>query len=141
MSNRGVNKTILLGRVGQEPKVGALPNGSAACNFSLATSEVWKDKQTGEKQERTEWHKITVFGKLAEIAGNYVKKGSMIYVEGKLRTRKWNKDGVDHYVTEIIADDIQFTGSGGGNATQSDDDDWSGDKQRDNDQFDDDIPF
>lgn len=141
MSNRGVNKTILLGRVGQEPKVGALPNGSAACNFSLATSEVWKDKQTGEKQERTEWHKITVFGKLAEIAGNYVKKGAMIYVEGKLRTRKWTKDGVDHYVTEIIADDIQFTGSGGGNATQSDDDDWSGDKQRDNDQFDDDIPF
>jgi len=140
VSSRGVNKTILLGRVGQEPKTGSLPNGSAACNFSLATSEVWKDKQTGEKQERTEWHKITVFGKLAEIAGNYVKKGSMIYVEGKLRTRKWNKDGVDHYVTEIIADDIQFTGSGG-NRDDGQDYDPVKDSANQADPFDDDIPF
>ena len=135
MSSRGVNKTILLGRVGKEPKTGLLPNGSAACNFSMATSEVWKDKQTGEKQERTEWHKIAVFGKLAEIVGDRLQKGEMIYVEGKLRTRKWNKEGVDHYITEIIADDVQFTGSA------QRDNDSAGNQGHDEYGFDDDIPF
>jgi len=141
MSSRGVNKAILLGRVGQEPKVGALPNGSAACNFSVATSEVWKDKQTGDKQERTEWHKVTVFGKLAEIAGSYVKKGDLVYVEGKLRTRKWNKDGVDHYATEIIADDIQFTGNSSSRTQDEDYDPTKDSANQASPDFDDDIPY
>jgi single-strand DNA-binding protein len=140
MSNRGVNKAILLGRVGKEPVQSVMPNGSHVCNFSIATSEVWKDKQTGEKQERTEWHKVTVFGKLAEITGDYVKKGQMIYVEGKLRTRKWSKDGVDHYVTEIIADDIQFTGSAGSHSELERADDSRMDEDNSTN-FDDDIPF
>jgi len=136
MSRRGVNKAIVMGRVGSDPKCGFLPNGSAACNFSIATSETWKDKQTGDRQERTEWHKITVFGRLAEIAGEYVKKGSMVYIEGMLRTRKYNRDGVDHYSTEIIADDVQFTGGAGGGhhpASEASNEDENG--------FDADIPF
>lgn len=110
MSSRGVNKVILLGRIGQDPKFGYLPNGSAAMNLSLATSEVWRDKNTSEKQERTEWHKVCIFGKLAEIMENRLHKGDLIYAEGKLRTRKWtDKAGVERYNTEVIADDIQFT--------------------------------
>ncbi|MEG0869649.1 MAG: single-stranded DNA-binding protein, partial [Hafnia sp.] len=101
---RGVNKVILVGSVGQDPEVRYMPNGNAVCNLSLATSEQWTDKQTGQKVERTEWHRVSLFGKVAEIAGEYVRKGSQLYVEGKLQTREWEKDNVKRYTTEIIVD-------------------------------------
>ena len=105
-----VNKAIIVGTLGRDPEVRYMPNGDAACNLSVATSETWKDK-SGEKQERTEWHRISMFGKLAEIAGQYLAKGSSVYLEGKLQTRKWtDKDGVDKYTTEIIADRMQMLG-------------------------------
>lgn len=109
MATRGVNKVILLGNLGQDPEVRFMPNGSAVANLTLATSESWKDKQTGEDKEKTEWHKISIFGKLAEIAGEYLKKGSKAYFEGQLQTRKWqDKEGKDQYTTEVV---IQgFTG-------------------------------
>ena len=104
MSSKGVNKVILVGNLGKDPEVRFLPGGSAVCNFSIATSESWKDKQ-GQSQEKTEWHRISIFGKLAEIAGEYLKKGSQVYVEGKLQTRKWtNKEGQDQYTTEVHLD-------------------------------------
>lgn len=106
---RGINKVILIGNVGVEPEVRYLPNGNAVTTLSLATSETWKDKQTGDKQERTEWHRVVCFNRLGEIAGEYVKKGSKLYVEGSLRTRKWqDPQGQDRYTTEIIANDIQM---------------------------------
>lgn len=112
---RGVNKVILIGNVGGDPETRYLPNGNAVTNLTLATSESWKDKQTGEPQERTEWHRIVFFGKLAEIAGEYVRKGSQIYVEGQLRTRKWqDQSGQDRYTTEIVVDmngQMQLLGS------------------------------
>ncbi len=112
---RGVNKVILVGNLGKDPDVRYMPSGSAVANVTLATSESWKDKQTGEKQERTEWHNIAFFGRLAEIAGEYLKKGSQVYVEGSLRTRKWqDKSGNDRYTTEIIASEMQMLGSRGG---------------------------
>jgi single-strand DNA-binding protein len=101
---RGVNKVILVGTLGQDPEVKYLTNGNAVCNLSLATSEQWKDKQTGEKKEKTEWHRVVMFGKVAEIAGEYCRKGSQIYIEGKLETREWEKDGVKRYTTEIKVD-------------------------------------
>lgn len=105
-----VNKAIIVGTLGRDPEIRYMPNGDAACNLSVATSESWKDKN-GEKQERTEWHRISMFGKLAEIAGQYLAKGSSVYLEGKLQTRKWtDKDGVDKYITEIIADRMQMLG-------------------------------
>jgi single-strand DNA-binding protein len=98
-----VNKVILIGNLGKDPEMRYMPDGKAVANFSLATSESWKDKQTGEKKEKTEWHKIAVFDKLAEIVGEYVKKGSKLYIEGKLQTRKWQaQDGTDRYSTEIV---------------------------------------
>ena len=98
-----VNKVILIGNLGKDPEMRYMPNGNAVANFSLATSESWKDKQTGEKKEKTEWHKISVFGPLAEIVGEYVKKGSKLYIEGKLQTRKWQaQSGQDKYSTEIV---------------------------------------
>jgi single-strand DNA-binding protein len=100
----GVNKVILIGNLGAEPEVRYMPSGDAVANVSIATSETWKDKQTGEKQERTEWHRVVFFGKIAEIVKQYLHKGSKIYVEGKLRTRKYQKDGQDHYSTEIVVD-------------------------------------
>lgn len=109
---RGVNRVMLLGNVGQDPVVRYLANGDAVCNLSVATSEHWKDKATGKKQERTEWHKIVVFGKLAEICGEYVKKGTMVYVEGSLRTRSWEKEGVKQYTTEIVAREVQIVSRG-----------------------------
>ena len=109
---KGVNKVILLGHVGNDPKNMTTPNGSAVCNFSLATSEEWKDKTTGQKESRTEWHRCTVFGKLAEIAASYVSKGSHLYLEGKLRTRKWDDNGTERYTTEIIVDELQMLGGG-----------------------------
>jgi len=104
-----VNKVIILGRFGKDPEVRYMPNGEAVANFSLATSETWKDK-SGEKQEKTEWHNCVAYRKLAEIIGEYVKKGAMLYVEGKLQTRKWEKDGVTRYSTEIIVNEMTMLG-------------------------------
>jgi len=101
---RGVNKVILVGTCGQDPDVRYLPNGNAVTNLSLATSEQWIDKQTGQKAEKTEWHRVTLFGKVAEIAGEYLVKGAQVYIEGKLQTREWEKDGIKRYTTEIIVD-------------------------------------
>ncbi|GLX87840.1 single-stranded DNA-binding protein [Pseudomonas fragi] len=101
---RGVNKVILVGTCGQDPEVRYLPNGNAVTNLSLATSEQWTDKQTGQKVEKTEWHRVSMFGKVAEIAGEYLRKGSQVYIEGKLHTREWEKDGIKRYTTEIVVD-------------------------------------
>lgn len=109
---RGINKVILVGNVGGDPEVRYLPNGNAVTTLSVATSESWKDKQTGEKQERTEWHRVVCFNRLGEIAGEYLRKGSKLYVEGSLRTRKWqDQQGQDRYTTEIVASDIQMLDS------------------------------
>lgn len=106
---RGVNKVIIIGNLGHSPEIKTAANGSAIANFSVATSESWKDKNTGQQQERTEWHRVSAFGKLAEIIGQYVKKGSKVYIEGSLRTRKWqHKDGHDRYTTEIVASEMQM---------------------------------
>ena len=114
---RGVNKVILVGNLGKDPEVRYMPSGGAVANVTLATSEQWKDKQSGEQKERTEWHSVVFYQRLAEIVGEYLKKGSQIYVEGSLRTRKWqDKSGNDRYTTEIVASDMQMLGgrSGGG---------------------------
>ncbi|GBE11686.1 single-stranded DNA-binding protein [bacterium BMS3Bbin12] len=109
---RGVNKVILVGNLGRDPEVRYLPSGSAVVNVTIATSESWKDKTSGERQERTEWHNVVFFGRLAEIAGEYLKKGSQVYVEGSLRTRKWqDKEGRDRYTTETVVSDMQMLGS------------------------------
>ncbi|MHB8354527.1 MAG: single-stranded DNA-binding protein [Burkholderiales bacterium] len=113
-----VNKVILVGNLGRDPEVRYMPDGGAITNISVATTDTWKDK-AGEKQEKTEWHRVAFFGKLAEIAGEYLKKGSQVYLEGRLQTRKWqDKDGQDKYTTEIVADRMQMLGtrSGGGSA-------------------------
>ncbi len=125
--SRGVNKVILVGHLGKDPEVKYLPSGSAVANVTIATSESWKDKQSGDKQERTEWHNVVFFGKLAEIVGEYLKKGAQAYVEGSLRTRKWqDKEGKDRYTTEIVASDMQMLGSkqgsGGGASYNSHED-------------------
>lgn len=120
MAQRGVNKVILVGNLGNDPEVRYMPNGNAVANLSLATSESWKDQQ-GQVQGRTEWHRLTMYRKLAEIAGEYLKKGSQIYVEGKLQTRKWqDQQGHDKYTTEVIVDQMQMLGGreGGGNSQQ-----------------------
>ena len=112
---RGVNKVILIGNLGKDPEVRYMPSGGAVASCSLATSESWKDKQTGEQQERTEWHNLTFFGRLAEIAGEYLKKGSQIYVEGSIRTEKWqDKEGKDRYTTKIVVNEMQMLGGRGG---------------------------
>lgn len=121
MASRGVNKVILVGNVGQDPETRYMPNGGAVTNVTLATSETWKDKNTGENQERTEWHRVVFYQRLAEIVAEYVKKGSKLYIEGALRTRSWEQDGVKRYTTEIIANEMQMLdsrgagGSSGGN--------------------------
>jgi single-strand DNA-binding protein len=112
-----VNKVILIGNLGKDPEVRYAPSGAAICNITLATSRQWKDKASGEKQEETEWHRVVFYDRLAEIAGEYLKKGRPVYVEGRLKTRKWtDKEGVDKYTTEVIADQMQLLGSreGGG---------------------------
>ncbi|KAA8684541.1 single-stranded DNA-binding protein [Pseudomonas caricapapayae] len=101
---RGINKVILVGTCGQDPDCRYLPNSTAVTNLSLATSEQWTDKQTGQKVEKTEWHRVSLFGKVAEIAGEYLRKGSQVYIEGKLQTREWEKDGIKRYTTEIVVD-------------------------------------
>lgn len=111
---RGVNKVILVGNVGQDPEVKYMPSGGAVTNISVATSETWKDKNTGQSQERTEWHRVVFFNRLGEIAGEYLRKGSKVYVEGSLRTRKWQaQDGTDRYTTEIVASEMQMLDSRG----------------------------
>jgi single-strand DNA-binding protein len=151
---RGINKVILIGNLGKDPEVRYMPSGGAVTNITLATSEGWKDKNTGEQQERTEWHRVVFFNKLAEIAGEYLKKGSKVYVEGSLRTRKWQgQDGQDRYTTEIVASEMQMLDSRGGSAAfdsgapapqrsnmQSQPAAASSASMPDND-FDDDIPF
>ena len=107
----GINKVILIGRLGSDPEVRYTPDGTAVANFSIATSEEWTDKATNEKRERTEWHRIVAWRRLGEICGEYLSKGRQIYVEGKLQTRSWEKDGITRYTTEIVASDVQFLGS------------------------------
>ena len=143
-----VNKVILIGNLGADPEVRYMPSGDAITNIRLATTDNWKDKN-GEKQERTEWHRVAFFGKLAEIAGEYLKKGSQVYIEGRLQTRKWqDKDGQDRYTTEIVADRMQMLGgrSGGGNSFEVVDKPAGGSAKPaksggDFDNFEDDIPF
>jgi len=109
MFNRSINKVILIGNLGKDPEMRYMPNGNAVANLTLATTESWKDKQTGERKDKTEWHRLTVFNRLGEMCGEYLKKGAKIYVEGKLQTRKWQgQDGQDRYTTEIVVDEIQM---------------------------------
>ena len=162
---RGVNKVILVGNLGRDPEVRYTPNGAAVANVTIATSDSWKDKQSGEQQERTEWHRVVFFNRLAEIVGEYLKKGSQIYIEGRLQTRKWqDQSGQDRYTTEIVASEMQMLGGrgGGGGGMPQDDYDQSmpgsgsgqgpGSKPQSQnpssskapapvDDFDDDIPF
>ena len=117
---RGVNKVILIGNLGQDPDIKSTAAGASIANFSVATSESWKDKNTGQQVEKTEWHRVVAFNRLAEIIGQYVKKGSKIYIEGSLRTRKWqDKEGKDHYTTEVVANEMQMLDSKGGGANAS----------------------
>jgi len=151
---RGVNKVILIGNLGQDPEVKYMPNGNAVSNITVATSESWKDKNTGEQVDKTEWHRVVFFRRLAEIVGEYLKKGSKVYIEGKLQTRKWqDKDGKDHWTTEIIASEMQMLDSRGGGSSdfnqsapsQSQSAPQSAPSQAApapaNNDFDDDIPF
>ena len=129
MANRGINKVILVGNLGQDPEVRYMPNGNAVANFSVATSESWKDKQTGENRDRTEWHRVVVFGKLAEIAGEYVKKGTQVYLEGQLQTRKWqDQAGNDRYTTEVVINAVggtlQILGSRSGDSFNDGSQNW-----------------
>jgi len=117
----GVNRVTIIGRLGKDPESKTFQDGSTVCNFSVATSEEWRDKGTGEKKQRTEWHRITAYRKMGEICAQYLEKGKLVYIEGKLQTREYEKDGQKHYVTEIIASDMQMLGSkndGAGSATE-----------------------
>ena len=143
---RGVNKVILVGNLGKDPEVRYMPNGNAVANITLATTESWKDKTSGEQQEKTEWHRIVMFRRLGEIAGEYLKKGSQVYIEGKLQTRKWQDNtGNDRYTTEIVANEMQMLGGrgGGGSASFSQDSApaQSAPQPAAAGEFDDDIPF
>ena len=162
---RGINKVILVGNLGKDPEVRYMPSGGAVANLTIATAESWKDKTTGEQKEQTEWHRVVMFGRLGEIAGEYLKKGSQVYIEGKLQTRKWqDKDGQDKYTTEIVANEMQMLGgrSGGGGGAADFDNSSQGSSQPQQynapkkqapspaassgnnngfDDFDDDIPF
>ncbi len=146
---RGINKVILVGNLGADPETRAMPSGSSVTNIRIATTESWKDKNTGDQQERTEWHSIAFFGRLAEIAGEYLNKGSQVYVEGKLRTRKWqDREGNDRWTTEVVANELQMLGgrSGAGapaqGAATTAPPQSSGDVPQDTSTpFDDDIPF
>ena len=137
--SRGINKVILVGNLGQDPETRNMPSGGAVTNISVATSEQWKDKKTGDQKERTEWHKIALFGRLAEIAAEYLRKGSQVYVEGKLRTRKWqDRDGNDRWTTEVIAGELQMLG---GPPQQSEKRVKGNNMNLPQDVYDDDIPF
>ena len=151
MSSRGINKVILIGNLGADPETRYMPSGGAVTNIRLATSEQWNDKQTGQPQERTEWHRVVCFNRLGEIAGQYLHKGSKVYIEGSLRTRKWQgQDGQDRYTTEIVANEMQMLdarGEGGMGAMSGGGAAPSRSQQSDDfgpppsDDFDDDIPF
>ena len=128
---RGVNKVILVGNLGQDPEVRYTANGAAVANITVATSEQWTDKQSGQKQEKTEWHRVVLFGRLGEIAGEYLRKGSQVYLEGKLQTRKWqDQNGQDRYTTEIVANEMQMlggqSGAGAGGAADYNNQDFGG---------------
>jgi single-strand DNA-binding protein len=158
---RGINKVILVGNLGQDPETKAMPSGMTVCNLRIATSESWKDKTTGEMKEQTEWHSVAMFGRLAEISGEYLRKGSQVYIEGRLRTRKWqDKSGNDRYTTEIVANEMQMLGSrggmggegrgegrgearasSGGGGRGGDAGGYEGPRADDKESFDDDIPF
>jgi single-strand DNA-binding protein len=158
---RGVNKVILIGNLGADPETRAMPSGTTVANLRVATSESWRDKQSGEQQERTEWHRVAFFGRLAEVAGEYLRKGSQVYIEGSLRTRKWqDKQGNDRYSTEIIGNDLQMlggrggaggapAGTGGGSESgarggapaYSEESGGGGSGRASGEEFDDDIPF
>ena len=148
---RGVNKVILVGNLGQDPEVKYMPSGQAVCNITIATTDSWNDKSTGEKQERTEWHRVVFFRRLAEIAGEYLRKGSQVYVEGRLQTRKWqDQSGNDRYTTEIVVNDMQMLGGRGGAGGGLDNAPPAGQEfaattpksaSTTGDDFDDDIPF
>ena len=153
---RGVNKVTLIGNLGADPEVRYTANGSAVANIRLATAESWRDKESGEQQERTEWHRVVFFSRLAEIVGEYLKKGSQVYIEGRLQTRKWqDRDGNDRYTTEIVANDMQMLGGRGGAAGGGDSGEPGSNQGRPAaaaagaassneppmDDFDDDIPF
>lgn len=146
---RGINKVIIVGNLGADPDVKYSANGNAVTRINVATSEQWKDKQTGDQQERTEWHRVVFFGRLAEIAGEYLKKGSQVYIEGSLRTSSYEKEGQKHYSTDIIANEMQMLGSRGGSGGQSGGDYGGGQSRQpapassgsNNNDFDDDIPF
>ena len=146
---RGVNKVIIVGNLGNDPETKYMPSGSAVTNLSVATNESWKDKATGEQKDRTEWHKVAMFGRLAEISAEYLRKGSQVYIEGKLRTRKWqDKQGNDRYSTEIVADEMQMLGgrTGGGapamgGPPQSSPPPQGSPGPASDGEFDDDIPF
>jgi single-strand DNA-binding protein len=151
MASRGINKVILIGNLGKDPETRYMPSGGAVTNITVATSETWKDKQSGEQQERTEWHRVVFFNRLAEIAGEYLKKGSKVYIEGSLRTRKWQgNDGQDRYTTEIVANEMQMLDSRGGGsaeysqsapAARSNQPAGSSQQQAPAGDFEDDIPF
>jgi single-strand DNA-binding protein len=145
---RGINKVILVGNLGQDPEVRYMPNGNAVANFNVATSETWKDKQTGEQKDRTEWHRVVIFGKLAEVTGEYIKKGTLVYIEGQLQTRKWqDQSGQDRYTTEVVINPIggtlQILGSRDSDSTsqQQSTPQAIAPAQAQQDTFDDDIPF
>ncbi|MFO7838772.1 MAG: single-stranded DNA-binding protein, partial [Desulfosalsimonadaceae bacterium] len=118
MMAKGLNKAILIGRLGKDPEIRYTQDGRAVANFTIATNEEWKDKNTGEKRERTEWHRIVAFGKLGEICGEYLSKGRLVYVEGRLQTRSWEQDGVTKYTTEIVAGDMQMLEAKNAGASQ-----------------------
>jgi len=155
---RGINKVILVGNLGRDPETRYMPSGGAVTNVSIATSKGWKDRDSGEQKERTEWHRIVFFNRLAEIAGEYLKKGSKVYIEGELRTRDWEKDGQKHYTTEIVANELQMLDSRGEMGSGGSDGSYSGGSGSSqggggsaspaedfgpppSDDFDDDIPF
>jgi len=149
---RGINKVILVGNLGNDPETKFMPSGGAVTNISIATSTSWKDKQTGEQKEKTEWHRVVFFNRLAEIAGEYLRKGSQVYVEGRLQTRKWqDQSGADRYSTEVVANEMQMLGSRSGGGNRAPTNDFAPDQNKqsavpsgpapDFDSFDDDIPF
>ena len=148
MASRGVNKVVLIGRLGADPETRYMPSGDAVTNIRIATSESWKDKDSGEQKERTEWHRIVFFKRLAEITAEYLRKGSQVYVEGRIRTQKWqDRDGNDRYTTEIVANEMQMLGgrSGNGGANRSADSPTkeaaATNESAPAGDFDDDIPF
>ena len=141
---RGINKVILVGNLGRDPETRYLPSGGAVTNVSLATSRSWKDRDSGEQKEKTEWHRIVFFNRLGEIAGEYLKRGSKVYVEGELRTREWEKEGQKHFTTEVVANEMQMLDSKGGNSDYEKNNNSSiaaPSSLSSSDMVDDDIPF